>query len=324
MHMDEYKKVKNMTYLEYCDYLQKKYGIGLCDYMTKEWKKNRAVTRTKEGLIAHHKAEDKMIMLCDAYYAQMCPFEWQQKENIVYCDYLEHLLLHVLICIYPSKGKIPYWAVGFGGVVNFLVPELNDMYSGFQTKQAWRQKCYDIVLNDKNVYFEILKKFIDDYLGGYSCWSYNKKWIFTSFNAHYGLWDKSKNEGIFKEIDEYIYSSKRKKESNQEIAQINSDIHLKESENYLLFYTSEECSTSQKTNNLQSNSSNLVSTTLNNSRTLHGNSNVLEKNKTNYLSMIAMIICMLITLYFLCKFDILQKILSDLKQILTVNNFGHK
>ena len=28
-----------------------------------------------------------------------------------------------------------------------------------------------------------------------------------------------------------------------------------------------------------------------------------------------MIICMLITLYFLCKFDILKKILSDLKQI---------
>lgn len=110
-------------------------------------------------------------------------------------------------------------------------------------------------------------------------------------------------------------SNKKSNVNTQEIAQINSDIQLKESENYLLLYTSDECSTSQKTNNLQSNSSNLVSTTSNNSRTLHGNSNVLEKNKTNYLSMIAMIICMLITLYFLCKFDILQKILSDLKQI---------
>lgn len=28
MHMDEYLKVKDMTYLQYCDYLQSKYGIG--------------------------------------------------------------------------------------------------------------------------------------------------------------------------------------------------------------------------------------------------------------------------------------------------------
>ena len=31
----EYEKIKNFNYLEYCDYLQNKYGIGLSDYMTK-------------------------------------------------------------------------------------------------------------------------------------------------------------------------------------------------------------------------------------------------------------------------------------------------
>ena len=30
--MDEYLKVKDMTYLQYCDYLQSKYGIGKRDY----------------------------------------------------------------------------------------------------------------------------------------------------------------------------------------------------------------------------------------------------------------------------------------------------
>ena len=35
MHLSEYEKVKGFTYLEYCDYLQEKYGIGLSDYMTK-------------------------------------------------------------------------------------------------------------------------------------------------------------------------------------------------------------------------------------------------------------------------------------------------
>lgn len=35
MNMEEYTHVKDFTYLEYCDYLQKKYGVGLSDYMTK-------------------------------------------------------------------------------------------------------------------------------------------------------------------------------------------------------------------------------------------------------------------------------------------------
>ncbi len=105
MDMSEYQKVRNLTYLEYCDYLQDKYGIGLADYMTKSYNMNPKCKRTKEGLIAHHKKEDTMIMLSTKAFAQICPFEWQKKENIVYCDYLEHLLLHVLICKYPSNEK---------------------------------------------------------------------------------------------------------------------------------------------------------------------------------------------------------------------------
>jgi hypothetical protein len=39
MDLKEYEKVSGYTYLEYCDYLQEKYGIDLCDYMTKNWSK---------------------------------------------------------------------------------------------------------------------------------------------------------------------------------------------------------------------------------------------------------------------------------------------
>ena len=35
MNIEEYQKVKQMTYLHYCDYLQDKYGVGRADYMTK-------------------------------------------------------------------------------------------------------------------------------------------------------------------------------------------------------------------------------------------------------------------------------------------------
>ena len=198
MNMNEYNTVRNMTYLQYCDYLQNKYGIGLADFMTKSFNPNSKCKRTKDGLIAHHKAEDKMIMLSTKEFAQMCPFEWQQKENIVYCDYLEHLFLHVLICKYPSPDKHPMADVGIGGVVNFLVPELNDLYSGWATKQVWRQNCHNKVINDKDVYLRILKDFID--FEESTNKEFNRSILYTSFNESFGGWNRSLNKVIFNEI----------------------------------------------------------------------------------------------------------------------------
>ena len=118
--MEEYEKIKNLTYREYCDYLQIKYGIGRSDYMTKSWNKNPKCTRTNEGLFAHHKYEDHAISLADKNHAMFEPFEWQEAINIVYCDYLEHLLLHILICEYPARHRNPKDAVGIGGVINHI------------------------------------------------------------------------------------------------------------------------------------------------------------------------------------------------------------
>ena len=152
MDMSEYQRVKEYTYLEYCDYLQSKYGIGLADYMTKSYNTNSKCKRTKDGLVAHHKKEDTIIMLSKKEVAQMCPFEWQSKENIVYCDYLEHLLLHVLICKYPSNATADFIKAGIGGIVEFIVPELNDVYSGWLKNQTSRKNSHDKVSEDKEVY----------------------------------------------------------------------------------------------------------------------------------------------------------------------------
>ena len=198
MNMDEYNKVKNMTYIEYCDYLQAKYGIGKADYFTKSWNKNPKVTRTKEGLIAHHKYEDHAIMLGEPIYAKRNPFEWQLAQNIVYCDYLEHLFCHILICEYPSEEHNILEAVGIGGVINFIVPELNDLYSGWVTGQAWRLTCHQKVINDMDVYLELLKRFkhnCSDYP------FYKENCLYTSYNEQYGLWSKEKNKKLFKIIE---------------------------------------------------------------------------------------------------------------------------
>lgn len=198
MKLSEYESVKNLKYLEYCDYLQSKYGIGVSDYMTKSWNKNPKCSRTKDGLVAHHKFEDHAIMLATKEFAMQNPFDWQLAKNIVYCDYLEHLFLHILICENPSENRNKFEAVGIGGVINFIVPELNDFYSGWETGQEWRKKCFNLVKTDKDVYLTLLKRFKD------SCRNYpfyTKDCLFTSLNEKFGLWSKSKNQEIFDAIN---------------------------------------------------------------------------------------------------------------------------
>ena len=88
MDLKEFQEIKNLTYTEYCDYLVQKYGPAQYDYMTKAYNKNQKISRTKEGLVCHHKMENKAIMLSEKIWAQKFPFEYQLKENLVYCDYL--------------------------------------------------------------------------------------------------------------------------------------------------------------------------------------------------------------------------------------------
>lgn len=197
MNLAEYERVKGLTYLQYCDYLQKKYGMGLCDYMTRSWNKNQKVTRTKEGLLAHHKFEDHAILLANKEHAMQNPYEWQLAKNIVYCDYLEHLLLHILICEYPAEDQNKNEAVGIGGVINFLVPELNDFYSGWITNQGWRLNCHNLIRDDKAVYLTLIKRFKDlwkDYP------EFKVELLLTSFNEPYDLWSSKQNQSLYEEI----------------------------------------------------------------------------------------------------------------------------
>lgn len=197
MKLTEYETVKNFTYVQYCDFLQKKYGIGRSDYMTKSWNKNAKCTRTKEGLICHHKYEDRAIQLSSQECAKRNPFEWQKAENIVYCDYLEHLLLHILICEAPAEACNPCEMVGVGGIINFIVPEMNDFYSGWETRQNWRANCHGRVRDDKNVYLTLLKRFRD------CCATRGMLFpdiLLSSFNETTGLWSKEQNSKLFQEI----------------------------------------------------------------------------------------------------------------------------
>ena len=204
MNQTEYEKVKDFNYLNYCDYLQEKYGIGLCNYMTESWKKNPKVTRTRDGLTAHHKFEDHAVKLSSPDHAKNNPYEWQLAKNIVYCDHLEHLLLHILICEYPAPDHNDNEDVGYGGVVNYLVPELNDVFSGWVSELQWQRDCHNLIRNDENVYLCLLHRFInvrkDKIHEDPYC-------LYTSFNEMYGKsekWSSKKNTRIFEIISSLI------------------------------------------------------------------------------------------------------------------------
>ena len=195
MNNNEYEKVKSLTYLEYCDYLQKKYGIGNCDYFTENWSKKPKVTRTKEGLFAHHKYEDHAILLGEVEHAKKNPYEWQRAENIVYCDWLEHLLLHILICEYPSKDKNVFEDVGVGGATSYIIPELNDLYSGMDITLPWKQNCFDIIKNDVETYVKLVKRVMKSCK---KCPTYDENQVFGSLNEKLGTWSSKNNEKLYK------------------------------------------------------------------------------------------------------------------------------
>jgi len=198
MKLNEYKKVENLNYIEYCDYLQDKYGIGLCDYMRPNWTKNPKITRTKEGLYAHHKYENCAIMLSHPEYAMNNPYEWQKKENIVYCNLLEHLYLHILICENPSEDKNENENVGLGGVINYIVPELNDVYSGWVSKQAWQNNCHNVIIDNKDVYLILLKRFKVLYDNN----PFIVKNLYRSWNEQFGIWSNENNIQLYEQIEQ--------------------------------------------------------------------------------------------------------------------------
>lgn len=197
MNINEYNKIKNLNYKEYCVYLQNKYGLAPGNYLTSNWNKNKRCTRTNEGLLIHHVYEDHGIMLSNPVFAKLNPYEWQKKENLVCCNYLEHLLLHILICENPSKDKNQFEDVGIGGAINFIIPLLNDYYSGWEPALAWQNNCLSAIKNDLDVYFTLVKRF-KNILKYHP--KYNETSLFSSYNEMYGLWSSECNIEIYEKL----------------------------------------------------------------------------------------------------------------------------
>lgn len=79
---------------------------------------------------------------------------------MVYCDYLEHLLLHLKICINKKNKfeKVEDIHVFFGGGGFFMIAfDLNYLYMNGGCNQAWRNNCYHKVQNNFEDYVHIIR-----------------------------------------------------------------------------------------------------------------------------------------------------------------------
>lgn len=158
----EYEKELRMSYDELCLYLQDKYGLAKSDYFaTPECKsKSKKIPRTSEGLFCHHICEKSYSNLCEPHIAKISPFECQKIEKLAYCNYLEHLILHLKINVL-SRSSFE-WAHEIGKFFNSMgffsiCMGVNMLYKNQGSPQKWRNDCYLIIKDDFKDYIEILK-----------------------------------------------------------------------------------------------------------------------------------------------------------------------
>lgn len=120
MFLAEYETVKDYSYDRYCRYLVNKYGRPEYDFFNPKCK------RPSEGLEVHHVKEDEISDLCDRKIAARYDKSFQAPENLVFCDYLEHLLLHILIGEKTAGGK----NIGLSGAFFHIIPAIKSYYDG--------------------------------------------------------------------------------------------------------------------------------------------------------------------------------------------------
>lgn len=147
-NLDYYLSLLEMNYNELVIFLKSKYGYVIDDYFVeKSYEKflngkiktiqKGKYTKTKDGLYCHHVFENKYQNLSNIEFVkkQNAPFITQKKENLVYCNLCEHIILHTLI--FKETG------LGLEGLKVFLLPQYEKWYIYCDLQMnSWELNCY--------------------------------------------------------------------------------------------------------------------------------------------------------------------------------------
>ena len=152
-----------LTYNELVAYLLAKYGVAKYSYFCNDNFKTKQTKnmRTKEGLFLHHIGEKEHIMLCNSEFAKQWNFEkYQGANHLVYCNYIEHLILHVKITdeYMPAAITESLEAVGIGGVINYISPELTTYYEN-PPVGGWQSIVFNVIKDNYDEYTKIAALF---------------------------------------------------------------------------------------------------------------------------------------------------------------------
>lgn len=147
----EYEDLLSKTSDEVVVFLLQKYGPAQDDYFReqsyqrfmdgeiKSIQKGKH-SRTSEGLFCHHIDENKSLNLSNFSFIKVnkIPFESQKKNRLVYCDLIEHAVLHALIAQETSEK------LGFPGYMMYLIPKIEEWYlDEIIPTSPWEKNCYN-------------------------------------------------------------------------------------------------------------------------------------------------------------------------------------
>ena len=163
---NEYKDLLSKTYDQAVEFSLQKYGPSEDDYfreksyqrfMDREIKNitKGKCSRTGEGLYCHHIDEKKYLNISNQLFIEKYkyPFESQKKERLVYCDLIEHTILHVLI------SKETSFKFGWSGYDVHLKPYVEEWYIEEKIPgPEWMKNCYNKSFLEPQDAFNILKE----------------------------------------------------------------------------------------------------------------------------------------------------------------------
>lgn len=162
--LTELEQESVMKYFELCNYLKNKYGKISGNYFVNEKciTPNGKIKRTTDGLFIHHIKENEYANLSQKENALMAPFEFQKGEYLVYCNYIEHLLLHLAIVrefLNEETIKRNNQLVGIGGLVKYIIPEIIDYLNGYEYSKEYMNNALSIIDGNELFVIKLIKDF---------------------------------------------------------------------------------------------------------------------------------------------------------------------
>ncbi|EOA07100.1 Hypothetical protein, predicted transmembrane protein [Mycoplasma yeatsii 13926] len=193
---DNYTDIEKMLecdYYECVNFLLYKYGMAEGDYTKRTLffdvvSENLNVKRSFYGLEIHHIDEDKVPNLSSKENMTKYP-EYQTKDRLVYCNLVEHLLLHIKI-YQKTKNRLSMHGVFL------IVRKLNTYFSEQEFDDERKCLIYHSIRDLKLDYFKCI-----DYMEKNRIWK-GKQWYLRALDEE--IKDQDKLDFYYEELERYI------------------------------------------------------------------------------------------------------------------------